>query len=128
MLKSSPTGKSLSRALQRLVWSFIHGPELFVVHSALDLDDEDMQLNIIAVYRCLRSAIEAAEQCWNKKKRTLGKFAVGGTGRDVPFALHALYERELTAVVEVSSCECFARGAAHVIMQRPAYGGVGLDP
>ena len=74
------------------------------------------------------SAFVAAKQCWNNKKRTLGKFAVGGTGCDVPFALHALYERELIAVVEVSSFECFARGAAHVIMQRPAYGGVGLDP
>ena len=118
MLNSSPTGKDFPCSLRRLVLSFIHGPELFVVcETSLH---PHPQLNIISIHRCLLSATAAAKHFWNQKKRKVGKYRMDLQTRDVPFALHASGQHGDEIAIVVSSHECFATGSAHVIIQRPA--------
>ena len=127
MLNSSPTGKDFPCSLRRLVWSFIHGPELFVVcETSLH---PHPQLDIISIHRCLLSATAAAKHFWNQKKRKVGKYRMELQTCDVPFALHASGQHGDEIAIVVSSHECFATGSAHVIIQapaRPAHGGDGI--
>ena len=125
LLNSSTAGQAIPRYIRSIIFSFMYGPELFVVafHKTKELYLPNFR--IISVHRCLSTAVTAAQKLWSQEKQGLGKYTIKHPPRFLPFAIRAEHKEDdgsrLETSVVVSSHECFARNCAYVIIQRPTY-------